>query len=700
MRKEGVSLDKKKYRNVSCIEFLCDSKTFRIIDVNDDFENATGYTYDYISKNNIKVEDLFNKEYYDEYLPMFKSDIDKYGRISSILQPVTKFDKGYGKQYFVYCKYSGEHADKIYVRALEMTGYLKSDEQTYSETQKFKMIERYTNELHFDYQIDIDTLFLPPVFKENYNIDTVIKDYFKGNVFNRIIHPDDISDFESCIKECFDEPISGEIDLRTNVFDDDFAWYHIKYVSFYEEDKKTINHIIGRIIAIDDHKRLMGEIESNKAAITKLTTMDLLTNIYNYKHFSINLSNYLAAKEFTDKVSAVIYSDIDNFSYVNAYFGTEAANTLLKEFANLLQSNNKITLCGRVYCDFFVYVIEGNNKEEVTSTVIELYDTFKKHTKNMYPKSDIYISSGVYYLEESDSIPQIVVDNANLARRRSKGNKHQIYLIYNSAFREERIKEQEIATNIHLAIQNGEIEAFLQPKFSLSERKIIGAEALARWRNPDGTYRPPYEFIGILEQIGYIVDLDWEIYRQTLIALRDWINKGYHVVPISVNFSRLHSNYDDFGERIIKMADEYNVPHDLIEIEITESAIAKQQNTMLDNLVQLRDSKFIINMDDFGTGYSSLSFLVSAPIDIVKVDKVFVDQIITSQKNKNYVRQLCELISITGKDVLFEGVETEDQIEFCKACGFDKGQGWIFDKAIPINEFEKKYMKQRDIETA
>ena len=250
-----------------------------------------------------------------------------------------------------------------------------------------------------------------------------------------------------------------------------------------------------------------------------------------------------------------------------------------------------------------------------------------------------------------------------------------------------------------MAIRNGEIEAFFQPKFSLSERKIIGAEALARWRNPDGTYRPPFEFIGILEQIGYIVDLDWEIYRQTLAALRDWIDKGYEVVPVSVNFSRLHSDYPDFGKRIIEMADEYNVPHDLIEIEITESAIARQHNIMLENLVNLRNSNFIIDMDDFGTGYSSLSFLVTAPIDIVKVDKVFVDQI-RSQKSQEYVKHLCELISITGKDVIFEGVETESQVEFCKDCGFDKGQGWIFDKAITIDEFEEKYMKQKEIETA
>ncbi len=693
-------MNKNKYRNVSCIEFLYDSKTFKITDVNDDFEKATGYTYDYISKNVIKVEDLFDKEYYNEYFPLMKSDIDKYGRLSSVLQPITKFDDDNSKQYFVYCKYSDEFADKIHVRAMEMTEYLKSDEELYSEAQKYKIIERYTNELHFDYQIDTDTLFLPPVFKENYNIDTVVENCIKDNVFSSIIHPDDLDSFKKCVKKCFVKPVSGDIELRINIFNGDFLWYLIKYVSFYEEDEKTINHIIGRIYTIDEHKRLINEIESNKAAIAKLTTMDSLTNIYNYKNFSINLSSYLKENKYANKISALVYSDIDNFSYVNAYFGTEAANTLLKEFASLLQANKKVTLCGRVYCDFFVYVIEGNTKEDITSTIVYLYDTFKKYTKKMYPNSDIYTSSGVYYLNKSDSIPQIVVDNANLARRHSKGNKYQIYLEYEPHFRDERIKEQEVAMNIHLAIKNGDIEAFFQPKFSLSERIIIGAEALARWKNPDGTYRPPCEFIEILEQIGYIVDLDWEIYRQTLVTLRDWISKGYKVVPVSVNFSRLHSSYADFGEKIIKMADEYNVPHDLIEIEITESAIAKHHNTMLDNLVNLRNNDFIINMDDFGTGYSSLSFLISAPIDIVKVDRVFINQMIDSQKDKNYVKQLCALISITGKDVLFEGVETEDQVKFCRSCGFDKGQGWIFDKAIPISEFEEKYMKQKDIETA
>lgn len=693
-------MDKKAYRNVSCIEFMCDSKTFRITDINDDFEKATGYTFDYIKENYVTVQDLFINDYYNDYCTLIKSDLDKYGRISSVMQPVTMFDENSDKQYFVYCKYSDEAPGQIHVRAMEMTGYLKSDEKTYLEAQKYKVIEQYTNELHFDYQIDIDTIFLPPKFKETHNINTVIKNYLFGDTLKNTIHPDDISNYINIFKECFNKPISGEYDFRTKLFDNDFTWYRIKYVSVYEEDGKTINHVIGRIIAVDDEKRLIGELESNKAAVAKLTTMDSLTNIYNYKNFSIRLSDYLKKERASDKVSAVVYSDIDNFSYVNAYFGTEPADNLLIDFAKLLENNENIVLCGRVYCDFFVYVIEGNDKEDIISTVTQIYNTFKGHTKKMYPKSDIYMSSGIYYLTESDKIPQIVVDNANLARRHSKGNKQEIYEIYNSSFRDERIKEQEVATNIHMAIQSGEIEAFFQPKFSLSERKMIGAEALSRWKNPDGTYRPPFEFIGILEQIGYIVDLDWEIYRQTLVTLRDWIDKGYDVVPVSVNFSRLHSNYPDFGKRIIEMADEYNVPHNLIEIEVTESAIARQHNIMLENLISLRDNDFIIDMDDFGTGYSSLSFLVTAPIDVVKVDKIFVDQIVTSQQNQDYVKHLCELISITGKDVIFEGVETESQVEFCKACGFDKGQGWIFDKAIPIDEFEEKYMKQKEIETA
>lgn len=692
-------MDKKAYRNVSCIEFMYDSNTLRITDVNNDFEKATGYTFEYIKENYIKIQDLFIREYYNEYFPLLKADLDKHGRVSSVLQPVTKFDESSDKQYFVYCKYSDEVPDQIHVRAMEMTGYLKSDEQTYLEAQKYRMIERYTNELHFDYQIDTDTLFLTPIFKEKYNINTIIKNYLYGDIINSTIYPDDIENYVQKFKECFIKQTSGEFDFRTNIFDDDFVWYRVKYVSFYEEDGKTINHIIGRIIAIDDEKRLIGELESNKAAIAKLTTMDSLTNIYNYKNFSLKLLDYLKQNRNSNKVSALIYSDIDNFSYVNAYFGTEPANKLLADFAKLLKNNENIVLCGRVYCDFFVYVVEGISQEDIVSTISNIYDRFKKHTKKTYPKSDIYLSSGVYFITEEDKIPQIVVDNANLARRHSKGNKQEICSIYKSSFRAERIKEQEIATNIHMAIRNGEIEAFFQPKFSLSERKIIGAEALARWRNPGGTYRPPFEFIGTLEQIGYIVDLDWEIYRQTLVTLRDWINKGYEVVPVSVNFSRLHSNYPEFGKRIIDMANEYNVPHNLIEIEITESAIAKHHNIMLNNLISLRDNNFIINMDDFGTGYSSLSFLVTAPIDIVKVDKVFVDQI-SSHQSQEYVKHLCELISITGKDIIFEGVETEAQVEFCKACGFDKGQGWIFDKAITIPEFEKKYMKQKGIETA
>lgn len=242
-------------------------------------------------------------------------------------------------------------------------------------------------------------------------------------------------------------------------------------------------------------------------------------------------------------------------------------------------------------------------------------------------------------------------------------------------------------------VSRGKLELYLQPKFSLTTRKVIGAEGLARCISSDGRVVLPAEFIPALEKTQQIIELDFYIYEQVLKVLKDWQEKGYTLLPISVNFSRAHIRNESFVSRIRMLTEQYGIDQKYIEIEITESILSSDDDKMVQDMAELQKAGFKVDIDDFGTGYSSLHMLLTAPVDIVKVDKSFLNDITQSEKNRKYVDCLGSLIQVTDKDIIVEGVETEHQAEILKDCGYTKAQGFLFGKAIPVQKFTDKYMK-------
>ena len=283
--------------------------------------------------------------------------------------------------------------------------------------------------------------------------------------------------------------------------------------------------------------------------------------------------------------------------------------------------------------------------------------------------------------------------NANLARKSVKGVAHGDCGLYDPQMHIRRAREQKIANELNSAINSGLIEMFLQPKFSMESMQVIGAEALARWRNLDGTYIMPGEFIAVLEKVGYIDELDFYIYSQVLNTLVDWKNKGKNLLPISINFSRQHVRQADYVDKIIEMAKEREVDPQYIEIEITESCFGDDLDKLFRDMSKLQDAGFRIDIDDFGVSYSTLGVLLNAPVDMVKIDKSFIDDITTNEKERVYVKNICQLISTMDKDLIFEGVETKEQAQILCEIGYTKAQGWLFDKALPLSVFNEKYMK-------
>lgn len=450
-----------------------------------------------------------------------------------------------------------------------------------------------------------------------------------------------------------------------------------------EETKNSLIQL-GRLMASFVSLRRQRKMERKRI---EYLSRDELTGVYLYKAFKRKVKKLLGEFDET-KVYAVTYSDISNFSLLNETFGFEEGNHALREFSHRMLTGNEanVFVC-RLEGDRFVSFSYREDRDEIVDRVRKVNTEFAAYLAERYPQSDFHISTGIYFVESPDMPLNTMVDAANHARKNVRRQHHDSIGIYTNALWERRNQIQVVIGSIHDAIRSGEIEAFLQPKFSMSARTVIGAEALVRWRKNDGTYRYPDQFIPILEESGFIVDVDMCVYEQVLRVLAGWQRQGRPMIPISVNFSRVHFRNSDAYKKIIRMAKQYGVDPKYIEVEITESIFSSDRANLYDQMSKLRENGFKIDIDDFGTGYSSLNMLLFAPVDNVKVDKSFIDHYGTKDE-KEYINQIGNLILSAKKKIIFEGVETEEQVLLLTGYGYDWAQGYLFSKPVPVQEFE------------
>jgi len=581
----------------------------------------------------------------------------------------------------------------IYVVFIDITAAKRAARDIENLNERMQIIAENTDEIYFSYDIEKDTMSLSNCINRFAEEDNKITDYVNGKKYSLFMHPDDQEAYLNKLMSAAQKPQRGNFQFRTSAFDDDFTWYKAPFVSVADDTGK-IKEIYGRLYSIDHVEKLKHTIDSDKAEIERLSTTDAVTGLLTRKAFKERVQEIISKTYDPVCCYAVVYSDINDFSYVNDNFGFDSGNQMLHDVAVGISSSPIVLSACRIYSDFFVSLVKDVSRDAIITDIKRVNDNFTNDQKLKYPASDLHLSTGVYFMTGPDVDITIAIDNADLARRSVKGVKEIPCGIYSERMRKQRSHDQQIAAELKGALQAGQIELFLQPKFALDTREIIGAEALSRWRNTDGSYKLPYEFISVLERVGYIIDLDMYIYETLLKTMSRWKREGFTLFPISINFSRNHASRKDFVDRLTALCDFYSIDPSLIEIEITESSFMQDFNALYNDMKKLREYGFKIDIDDFGMGYSSLSVLLHAPVDIVKVDKVFIDNIANSPQARDYVNQICSLIDLTNKGIIFEGVETEAQAQILASSGHKMAQGWLFDKAISIPEFEKKYLRK------
>ena len=391
----------------------------------------------------------------------------------------------------------------------------------------------------------------------------------------------------------------------------------------------------------------------------------------------------------------IIDFDISRFENYNALHGVQSGDKLLRLMAGVLRSKDLSAdePFARIYADHFAAISENRDADEVRERINRFDERFKALAE---VDTSIHISYGVYEITDASMPVRMMTDCAEMAKKRVKGSAGNFIGFYDQELRQRSNEDGAMLAGMDAAIKNGEFIAFYQPKYSCAEKKITCAEALVRWRR-NGALVPPDRFIGLFESNGQIARLDFYMLEQVCVKQREFADKGLDPVTVAVNFSRSHLYDASFVGDMIETTKKYGVPPSLIEIEFTERAMTEDLSTMQGCLQSLRSAGFSIAMDDFGSGYSSLNALKELPIDVVKLDKGFMDfdRETDGVKGRKVVRGVIDLAKQLSLKTVAEGVETKEQFEFLRGCGCDMIQGYYFSKPVDSAEYERLLSEQQ-----
>lgn len=390
------------------------------------------------------------------------------------------------------------------------------------------------------------------------------------------------------------------------------------------------------------------------------------------------------------KPIAFIQFDIQRFKIINDLYGERFGDEVLYFIRNRL----KAICSGKQYflnlrSDVFLIVTEYGTEEELLAFVHMVDDSISEF-KNVR----LQFSYGIYSVEDRNMEQRQMEDRAAMARKLAKENIVSNIVFYQTQFKELLYSRSFIEEGMQAAIDERQFKMYLQPKYSIAQSRIVGAEALVRWIHPDRGMIYPNEFIPVLEENGFIRQVDYFIWEEAAGFIRRCDEIGIKDCPVSVNVSRIHLQ-DDVCQQVLKeVIRKYGIRKELLELEITETVNDQQISR---KAYELKGEGYRLLMDDFGSGYSSLNILLETPFDVVKLDKKFIENMMVSDKGKLILEQVVTMARKLELGLLAEGVETAEQVETLRGIGCDLVQGYYYAKPMPSEDFFKLLKEDRGI---
>lgn len=482
-------------------------------------------------------------------------------------------------------------------------------------------------------------------------------------------------------------------DLTTDSFDiynclffhkkGQFLPVNMKAILNYENDSE--DHVLLIIRDTTNH------LES-KEKLVYLSYHDHLTGLWNRRALKEHLIEEIRFAKLTQEQLSILYIDLDRFKLINETLGYNHGDELLRRVAERL--SNCSTDGNRLYRqngDEFVFVVRNSTSEKAESFAKKILNELNK---------PLYIDHQEYFISASIGMSVFPTDGTELdvllrkasqallyVKERGRANYRFFKEDLNHSFSNEALLE----SHLKRAIELKEFSIHYQPQVDLNTNQINSFEALLRWNNPKFGFVPPSKFIPIAEESGLILQIgDW-VLEQVCLQLRDWQQKGFRPVRIAVNISPKQFKMESFAKSVLDKLNKYRVKPSSLEVEITESAMTNIEDTII-TLKELRAAGIVISIDDFGTGYSSLNYLKRYPVDIIKIDQSFIRDIELDEKNAAIAKTIIQLAHSLGLEVIAEGVEKNQEVNFLKEFNCQKAQGYFFSRPVPIEVIIKEYM--------
>lgn len=451
-------------------------------------------------------------------------------------------------------------------------------------------------------------------------------------------------------------------------------------IDIIRDEDGNISHFVGVFSDITKRKQ-------TEAELRKLANSDTLTGLPNRSYFQANLQRLVKNKIH----HALLVFDLDNFKKVNDSLGHEAGDVLLCKVAERIRGlgRNQDSVY-RLGGDEFSLIIEDTNDiHTITSIAKEVLKSIALPLRLKSQEIVLYSSIGIVLYPEDGTNPQELLKNADTAMYHAKnagGNKYQFF---SDSMNKAAVKRLQIESLIRHGLKEDFFSVFYQPKIEIATGKIAGMEALVRFETPGKGIISPAIFIPVSEETGQIIDIGEVVLRKACFATKKWVDAGLFEGRIAVNLSAVQFTQPNLVAMIASILKESKLAAKYLELEITEGTVMDSPQKAIDTMLQIRAMGIHLSLDDFGTGYSSLAYLKKFPLNTLKIDKAFVDDIETSEKGRNMVATIVTIAHNLGMAVVAEGVETNQQLSFLSGLRCEQLQGYLYSKPLPENDFQK-----------
>lgn len=471
-----------------------------------------------------------------------------------------------------------------------------------------------------------------------------------------------------------------------------------------------------RFIARDPNSvlALVRDITQKKQAEAKILDLayyDSLTRLPNRQLFGESLDHTIRAAERENKGIAVLIIDLDRFKRINDTLGHSVGDHLLQGVAERLENCARTMICSesirlgpegelrlaRMGGDEFVIKLYGvDTVEQIEAFAAEIVSSMTPPFNCDGHQFVVTLSIGVSMYPHDGTTREQLLMNADSAMYRAKTEGRNTFKFHSETMRVRSLSRLNLESDIRAAVEDEQFELYYQPKVNVTTGAVVAAEALLRWKNPGRGMVGPAEFIPVAEETGLILPLSQWVLKEACRQIRKWREGPSGGIPVAVNISSYHFYADCLVQDVFDATAAAGIEERYLELEITESMLLRNVEETIVALQTLREAGIRLSVDDFGTGYSSLSYLKRFPIDTLKIDRSFVENLHRDKDDAAICAAILAMAHQLGLNVVAEGVELEEQLEFLCGHGCDQVQGYLFGEPVPADEFQRRFLAKPD----